>query len=63
MAIAEIAKKNFWGERVVVQISGQCISLMADQDAASLLLAHETLGRNAFFKIGGFNKVLYLRVE
>ena len=60
---AEIVKTRFLGERISVEISGKRLAVLNDQDVASLLLARESIGRNAMLKFGGFNKALYLRLS
>jgi len=60
---AETSKRGLMGERLLVQISGKQLALLADVDVGSLLLASDAVGRTVFVKTGGFGKVLHLRIE
>ena len=56
-------KTRLGSGRICLQVSGRRFDLLNDIGVAKLLLAEDAVGRQIEMKIGGLNKVLYLRIE
>lgn len=57
-----LVKRPLLGERIRVRISGRCFDVPNDAGVAELLFANNSLGKPTEMKIGGLNKVLFLRI-
>src|SRR2546423_275830 len=57
-----LIKGRLFGERIRVQISDRRLEVLNDFGVAELLFSKDSLGKSTEVKIGGLNKVLYLRV-
>lgn len=56
-------KKTHWlVSRLVIRVSGRVVAALNDEGAAELLLHASAPGRPIEMKLGGFNKVLHLKL-
>jgi hypothetical protein len=56
-------KKTHWsGSRLVIRVSGRAVAALNDEGVAEVLLHASAPGRPIEMKLGGFNKVLHLKL-
>ena len=58
---AVIVKTKWFGDRIKIDVAGRSYKVLNDTPVAQLLLPENAIGKPIEMRIGGLNKVLYLR--